>query len=599
VAGSTLDFEDISQPDRLGCEIARTHQSWFMFLVEQRKIWKEIHTYLFATDTRHTTNNLNPWRNSTTIPKMCQVRDNLFSNYMAVMYPKRQWLDWLANNKSDASVEKRDSILNYMRWTVTQPHFKPEMAKCVQDFIDTGNAFAMPRWMDLRQMLNSEVKSGFVGPAPMRIAPDDITFNPIASSFQASPKIIRSLITFGELKKLLSQMSKDENHQEYEDLFKYLMNYRHNIRQSGADLTFKSDYYQVDGFGSFQQYLEGDYVEILTFYGDIYDVENDELLENHVIMVADRHKVIAKKPNPSSFGYAPIFHVAWRTRPGILWGMSPLANLIGMQYRLDHVENMKADILDALAFPVIKIKGYVNDFEWKPMARITMDTDSDVELLQPPYQALQMNNELQLYSSLMEEMAGSPKEAMGFRTPGEKTAFEVQRLENAASRIFQNKIAQFEEQLVEPLLNSMLEMARRQIDGVQEINVFDDEFRIQTFMELTADDITGAGRLKPIASRHFAEKAELVQNLTQLYQTLMQADPDLKAHFSSIQLAKMLEHALDLEDFGIVQPNIRVSEAQDTQRLAAAGQEQLGEEIMTPTGFTPDDSDQPFELPEA
>ena len=35
----------------------------------------------------------------------------------------------------------------------------------------------------------------------------------------------------------------------------------------------------------------------------------------------------------------------------------------------------------------------------------------------------------------MEEMAGAPKEAMGFRSPGEKTAYEVQRMENAASQV--------------------------------------------------------------------------------------------------------------------------------------------------------------------
>jgi len=52
---------------------------------------------------------------------------------------------------------------------------------------------------------------------------------------------------------------------------------------------------------------------------------------------------------------------------------------------------------------------------------------------------------------------------MGFRSPGEKTKYEVQRLENASARIFQNKINQFEEQIVEPLLNAMLELARRNL----------------------------------------------------------------------------------------------------------------------------------------
>src|SRR5690606_39402894 len=94
--------------------------------------------------------------------------------------------------------------------------------------------------------------------------------------------------------------------------------------------------------------------------------------------------------------------------------------------------------------------------------------------------ALQYNQELAIIEAKMEEMAGSPKEAMGFRTPGEKTAYEVQRLENAASRVFQNKIAQFEEQVIEPLLNAMLVLAQENLSEVT-IRILDDEFKAATF----------------------------------------------------------------------------------------------------------------------
>jgi hypothetical protein len=124
----------------------------------------------------------------------------------------------------------------------------------------------------------------------------------------------------------------------------------------------------------------------------------------------------------------------------------------------------------------------------------------------------------------MEEMAGAPKEAMGFRSPGEKTKYEVQRLENAASRVFQNKINQFEE-IVEPLMNAMLELARRNMSGTMTIKVFNDEFKTSSFQSLTVEDITGIGRIKPVAARHFAEQADLIQNVTNLTNSGLWAGP--------------------------------------------------------------------------
>src|SRR6185295_2765092 len=302
-----------------------------------------------------------------------------------------------------------------------------------------------------------------------------------------------------------------------------------------------------------------------------------------------RHKIICDKPNPSYFGYPPIFHCGWRIRQDNLWAMGPLDNLAGMQYRIDHEENLKSDVLDVIAFPLLKEKGWVEDYDWGPMQRIKVSEEGDVEMVAPPWQILQMENVIETRFNLMEQIAGSPKESMGFRTPGEKTAFEIQRQENAADRIFENKTAQFEEYFEERILNAMLELARRNIQGPQEINVFDDEFKLQTFMTLTADDIAGAGQLKPIAARHFAQKAQIVQNLTQLFSSAIGADPDIKAHFSSIKLAKMLEELLDLEDYKLVLPYVRLSEQADAQKMMNAAHEQTMMESQTPHGLTPDD----------
>jgi hypothetical protein len=191
----------------------------------------------------------------------------------------------------------------------------------------------------------------------------------------------------------------------------------------------------------------------------------------------------------------------------------------------------------------------------------------------------------------MEEMAGAPKEALGFRTPGEKTAFEVQRLENAASRIFQTRSAQFEQQMTEPLLNGMLELARRNLTS-ETIRLFDTEFNVATFQQLTVEDITGSGRIRPKAAQHFAEKANLIQNLNNFFGSPLGANEDVQMHISGIKLAKLVEELLEIENRELVQPYVRLSERADAQRQAAAQEELFAEELRTPTGLFEDDFDE-------
>ncbi len=256
--------------------------------------------------------------------------------------------------------------------------------------------------------------------------------------------------------------------------------------------------------------------------------------------------------------------------------MGPLDNLVGMQYRMDHVENMKADIWDLVTYPVQKVKGFVEEYTWQPGEKIFTSEEGDVELVQPEVQIMQSNMEIGNLATQMEEMAGAPREAMGIRSPGEKTKYEVQRLENASSRLFQNKIFQFSE-FLDMVLNAMLELAQRNMASISSIRVFNDEFKTTTFQSLTVDDIT---------ARHFAEQAELVQNITAL--TGSGLWPVVQPHFSGIILAKILESTFDLKDYGVVTPYISLAEQADAQRMVQALQEQLHQETGTATGMGED-----------
>jgi hypothetical protein len=583
----TLDLNDILQPDRLATSITEKWLEWDMLRNQWKLDKEEVRKYVYATDTTQTTNSQLPWKNKTTIPKLCHIRDNLYSNYTSVLFPQRKWLIWEANEEDANSAKKRDAIVNYMAWVIEQPSFKHELDKIILDYIDFGNCFATVDWVDERvAQPDGTQQTGYIGPVIKRLDPLNVVINPTASSFGGTPKIIRSIISLGELKKILVNMSNDQNRAEYEALYDYLKDVRRNAENFQGEWLEKDSLYSMEGFTSFRDYLKSDYVELLTFYGDIYDRENDTLLENHMITVVDRHKLIGKRPNPSFFGVAPIYHSPWRKRQDNLWGMGPLDNLVGMQYRLDHIENMRADVVDLTTYPVQLITGYVEDFLWQPGAKIYASTEGKVELLQPQAQVLNANFELGQLEMKMEEMAGAPKEAMGFRTPGEKTKYEVQQLQNAASRVFQNKIKQFEEQIIEPLLNALLELARRNLSGSTVIKVFDDDLKVSLFESLSVEDITGIGRIRPIAARHFAEQANMIQNLTNLagsglWQSVM-------PHFSGIELAKMFETSFDISQYKIVLPFVALAEQAEAQKMANALQEQVATAAGTATGRNDD-----------
>lgn len=601
MTSKVLELDNVITPDQMAVQITEKYLEWQMSRQRKLQDWEEVRRYIYATDTTQTSNNQLPWKNKTTIPKLCQIRDNLYANYTATLFPQRKWLIWEANEQDSNSTRKRDAITNYINWCISQPMFKHEMDKIILDYIEYGNCIATVEWVDQRvQKEDNSTQAGFVGPMPKRISPLDAVFNPTAENFEAAPKIFKSIVSLGELKEILERMSNDENREEYEALWTYLKDIRRNAHEYDGDWAQRDNLYQIDGFSNFRDYLCSDVAEVLTFYGDLYDPEEDKFYKNHVITVVDRHKLIGKKPNPSFFGYPPIFHAPWRKKQDNLWGMGPLDNLVGMQYRLDHIENMRADIVDLVTYPVIKVKGFVEDFTWQPGEHIYASEEGDVEMMAPDVQVLQLTQDLQMYPAMMEEAAGSPREAMGFRSPGEKTKYEVQRLENAWSRLYQNKIKQFEEQIVEKVLNAMLELAKRNLTGVSAISIFDNELKITSFQDLTVEDITGVGRIKPVAARHFAEQAELVQNLTSLTQSNLW--PAVMPHFSSVKIAKILEHIFNLEDFEVVTPYIALAEQAEGQKLLQSLQEQTLMEMGTASGigmdYDIDQDGQPLNIPE-
>jgi hypothetical protein len=575
MAGNTIDMSLIISPDNIATEIADRWRLWNQQRVGKLEEWKELRNYLFATDTRKTSNSSLPWKNSTTVPKLTQIRDNLHANYMAALFPQNRWMKWTGDDKDSNNKIKRETIQAYMENKVKQSDFEITMSKLVLDYIDYGNCFATVDYeTNYTEMEDGEFIPGYIGPKIVRISPYDVVFNPVASDFYKTPKIIRSLLTFGEVKKMVDE---DPNKEYMSKVFDRMVGTRNAIQGYSDSDLHKNDGFIVDGFGSIREYYESDYVEILTLYGDIYDKYTNTLLKNRIIKVVDRSYILRDIPNPSWLGKSPIFHVGWRERPDNLYAMGPLDNLVGMQYRIDHLENLRADVFDQIAFPVLKIKGDVEDFDFQPGSRIYCGDEGDVSYLVPDASALAADNQISMLENRMEQLAGAPREAMGIRTPGEKTAFEISSLQNAAGRIFQNKTQHFEKVFVEPILNSMLEAARRNMDASDIIRVFDDELGIVVFDTITKEDITAKGKIVPMGARHFAERAQRLQNLQQLWQ-IKATDPTVSAHMSGKEFARIL--AEELGEKSLFAENVSVYENYETQKTIQEVQLIANEENM-------------------
>jgi hypothetical protein len=244
---------------------------------------------------------------------------------------------------------------------------------------------------------------------------------------------------------------------------------------------------------------------------------------------------------------------------------------------MDHLENLKADVFDQIAFPILKIKGDVEDFDFQPGSRIYLGDEGDVGYLAPDPTALNAETQIAILENRMEQMAGAPREAMGIRTPGEKTAFEINQLQNAAGRIFQNKTQHFEKIFVEPILNAMLEAGRRNMDTADTIRIFDDQINVMVFETITKEDITAKGKIVPMGARHFAERAQRLQNLQQLWQ-IKSGDPTVAAHMSGKEFARIM--AEELGEKSLFGDNIAVYENFETQKTVQEMQVMAEEDTM-------------------
>lgn len=583
-ATDTLDIWGAVEPASIAREITRMYDRW----KNDRQIWetqvKELRDYLYAIDIDTTSHVTNPFQNRTSIPKLAQIYQNLVANYYEHMFSSKDWISWEAHNHESSIEGKRRAVESYIKTKARMKNLPNTFEQLLRDWIIYGNCFSELTYVNESKTdeETGETIPGYVGPVLQRISPHDIVFNVNATSWANTPKIIRSVYSIGDLRKNVKERPDLGWTQEVIDDIESVRNLvRNNSKYISNSELDKTQGVVADGFSNIMEYYNTDLVEVLVFYGDLYIGETGEFKQNHKITIVDRRIIIEDKPSESWSGSHYLYHDGWNHRPDNLYGMGPLDNLVGMQYKIDKLENLRADVFDHIAHPITVEIGNVEFFGTRgaPGGRYVAEDGGDVKYLAPDTTALQADFQIQQTMKDMEELAGSPREAMGIRSPGEKTAFEVQTLDNAANRLFRHKVNQFETNIIEPVLNDMLEMARRNLNGVDIVRAIDGTFGIEEFLSVTKEDLTAAGKLYPMGSSHFIADANMLQNIQGVFNSPLAEF--MAPHISKLELAKTVENLLGIDEFKLVQENIGVLEEIETQRIAQTGQQMLEEEAVT------------------
>ena len=579
--GETFDMFDMPTDDTsVAQEIGRMYTKWQMQQHPYQEVLKELRDQLYAIDIATTANAANDFANRTTVPKLMHIYQNLAANYQDHLFSSPEWLAWEAHDEESAKQEKRRSIQSYIRSKYDQQDIETTYGKLLLDWL-FGTCVCQLVYKDesKKEETTGDTIPGYLGPQLIRIPPTDIVYNLAAPSFYETPKILRELISIGELHKRV------EDRPDEQGWTKKLIDSIRGRRERFANLGWKigkadqdkAQGFIADGFNSIQDYYQSDLVEVLTFKGDFYDSNEQKLLRNYTIVVADRFDLLLKEQIKSWNGSDYLYQATWQDRPDNLMGMGPLENLCGMQYKLDKLENLRADVFDQIVHPVTVERGDVEFYGTRgaPGGHYIVGEDGSVDFLRPDTTALQADNQILQTMRLMEELAGSPRESMGQRTPGEKTKFEVQVLEQGANRLFRNKTKRFEK-MIERIANDSLELARRKLDGPDLVRAETNEFGAEEFLEITKEDLKAVGHLRARGSTIFIERANKLQDLNTIFSSPI--GQLLNPHTSRIKLSEVVAQLAQVEKDDIFMPNIGITEDAESRRIAQTAQQSVDEE---------------------
>lgn len=563
----TFDINHDIETDSLAENISNKWLTWLNARATWEERYRKVLQYLYSTTTDTIYGQAsNPWAANVHIPKLTQLRDVLITYELESLFSLSDYYAFEGFTQDSNTLQNRNIIKSLLKNMLDEGGFKETVEKLIADYIDAGNCFVMPVW-ESQEVENS---GGFKtlyweGAKAVRINPLDIVFDPTACDFKDSPKIIRTVLSLGEVALLA------EKDPIIKKGFDKAMKIRQDIMtaMTNGD-TIKGDEITIAGFGNWSAYVNSDVVELLTFYGTVYDVVKKELHKNKKITIMDRRVLLNEEPMEDLNGYNFIFKGGYRDRKDILWSMSPLENLLGMQARIDFLENKRSDCYDATVNPIRVIKGNVDmPDSLGPGDEIRIDTDCDVHYLAPDTSILTADTLIDRYEYKMEEFVGSPKEVLGLRTPGEKTMYEVEQLLTAATRVFQRQIKKFEREILEPIINCMLKMyVKNKAGQTVSLKFWDAKRDTTSFKQIEVDSIDTLGRIVVFGTEVAQDKAKVAQALQALGQNPLFLDEVVRNNYSPSELGKVFSYVSGLDKFSdLYRKDSRLYEVTDQQKL--------------------------------
>lgn len=538
------------------------------------ELWAEIDNYLLATDTSMLEGGEN-FDHKTHLPVLSELHEDLLAIVYSTMFPHEDWLGWKGFDINAITKAIRSKVLSYIKKIHSVNGFSKEMRKVIDDFIRYGNCFGQTYYR--ADSNGDDFDTGYLGPAVKRISPYDIVFNPTAKDFYKTPKIIRSLVSVGELVDFIDNLG-DEASLSPEER-KQLLHRRTGNAMDYTE-TYKERQFIPSGFGSIQEYYRSGYVELLWFYGDILDEDSTVIHKNRCIVVADRDTLLLNKeelrPN--------IFKGGWTDRPDNLWSQGPLDKVVGINYMINHRENGKNDAIDKFIYPD---RAYVGDAEeiYDPVTGHTkylLPEGGSVTDIRPDSTVLTFDNQIMMHRELARQSARLPQQLAGFRTAGEKTATEVQTLNDGAFRGFINKVSQLEEDFLEPLIQSEIRIARENFASIIKV-LEEDEQGVLLTTEITEDDLSANGKLVPFGARRFARQLQQLQGLNTLANTNIAQL--VGQHIDTYRLAKVVESLYGFDKYEFIKKFAVVDEQMELQKKQMYAEQEAVMEGAAPTSL--------------
>src|SRR3990167_3842606 len=305
-SGTKLTTTELNNPEEVAVKIA---EMWTRYN-EQRRLAlsanEETRKFLFATDIDSTSAAILPHKNRTHLPKLTEISDSLQGEYHTAALGTPDFFRYMAPIDE---LEKAQKIEKWVRQKMEDRKFRDTVGReLIADYVNFGNAFARIEYVVDVTPVGTTLYKGF---EIQRISPNDLVFDATARSFSKAPKVMRMMMHIAEVANLPKQFPGSGFKPA---AIKEAIEYRGQAYLDDWVQVIKDRGLTMDGFSSWDQYFKQDLVELLIYFGDVFNPENGDLQTKRIVYVMDRCHVIRNEPNKAPLGFDSLHHARWRIR---------------------------------------------------------------------------------------------------------------------------------------------------------------------------------------------------------------------------------------------------------------------------------------------